>query len=102
MSRGKNRFLTTTHAGQRLGVSPFRAAQLFDSGQLLGMRDSAGRRLITEESVANLARRRARAVAPAKDGPRQGSPLEKRALGRVRRALTDRLSQRRREVPHLP
>jgi predicted site-specific integrase-resolvase len=67
----KKRFLTTTHAGQRLGVSPFRAAQLFDSGQLLGIRDSAGRRLITEESVEQLARRRKRgAKAVQSETPR--------------------------------
>jgi hypothetical protein len=58
MRKRLTRYLTTTHAGQRIGVSPFRAAQLFDSGDLQGIRDSAGRRLITEESVEKLAAQR--------------------------------------------
>jgi predicted site-specific integrase-resolvase len=67
MTRNRKRqFLTTTHAGERLGVSPFRAAQLFDSGQLRGVRDSAGRRLITEKSVEDLAQRRKRRLVGAK------------------------------------
>jgi len=54
------RYLTVTHAGVRLGLSPFRVAQLFDRGDLRGIRDSNGRRLIEEDSVEELRAKRAK------------------------------------------
>jgi len=55
--RGR-RLLSLGHAGQRIGVGARRAAQLFDSGALRGIRDSSGRRLIDEDSVDELLARR--------------------------------------------
>lgn len=58
MAKRTRRFLTPTHASQMLGLGAARVCQLFDSGELRGVRDSAGRRLIDEDSVKQLARQR--------------------------------------------
>jgi len=60
------RLLTSGHAGHQIGCSSVWAAELFDRGELRGIRDSSGRRLIEEDSIsAYLTRHRQKVTSAA-------------------------------------
>ena len=50
--------LGTSEAARRLGIHPFTLKRWDESGKLVPMRDSSGKRLYTAEQIDNLVRQR--------------------------------------------
>ena len=51
--------LGTSEVARRLGIHPFTLKRWDDSGRLVAMRDSSGKKLYTEEQITAFAQQRA-------------------------------------------